>query len=79
MASKIPPIGKTNHVAIAGMASGDLLRAREYYILRIIRARREDDSDTLEIAIDWLVSLTSEMRLRGGDQHEQEQPSLITL
>lgn len=76
MATKVPPIGRPNYRALVGMEPGDLVRAREYYIVRLISARRSNDSDTLEACIDWVVALTSEMRLRGG----QEQPSpLVAL
>jgi len=71
MASKLPPIERPNYAAIASMDGGDLLRVREYYIVRIVTARRLNDSDTLAAAIDWLVALTGEMRLRGNDAEER--------
>lgn len=66
MGSKVPPIGRPNYVAIAGMDNDDLIRVREYYIVRIIAARRAGDADTLRAALEWLDALVSEMRLRGG-------------
>ena len=75
MGSKVPPIGRPNHIAIAGMQPRDLLMAREYYIIRLVDARRRNDSDTLDAAIDWVVALTSEMRLRGSSV---ETPNLVT-
>lgn len=66
MASPIPPIAKPNRKAIAEMDNADLLRVREYYIVVLLSARRKKDSDTMDICLDWLDSLTSEMRLRGS-------------
>jgi len=66
MASPIPPIAKPNHVAIAGMDGADLLRAREYYIVVLVSAKRKGDSDTIKVCLEWIDSLTSEMRLRGA-------------
>lgn len=66
MATKVPPIGRPNYIAIAGMDRDDLIRVREYYILRIIAAKRTNDSDTLTAALEWLDALVSEMRLRGN-------------
>ena len=48
------------------MPGKDLLKVREYYIVRLISARRKNDSDTLEACVDWIVALTGEMRLRGS-------------
>ncbi len=86
MASKIPEIGKPNFRAIAAMPSGDVLKSREYYIVVLVLARRQKDSDTTEACIDWIVALTSEMRLRGGDggvgreaEESKLQSNLITL
>lgn len=65
MGSKIPPIGPPNFRAINGMDDLDIVRVREYHIVKLVSARRARDSDTMEAAIDWIVALTSEMRLRG--------------
>jgi hypothetical protein len=48
------------------MSNEDLLRVREYYIVVLVSARRKNDSDTIEICLDWLVALTGEMRIRGN-------------
>lgn len=79
MATKVPPIGRPNYVAIAGMPPGDIFKVREYYIVRMVSARRTNDSDTLECCIDWIVALTGEMRLRAGDHIEQPEQQLVTL
>ena len=68
MATQVPPIGRPNYVAIAGMDSRDLFEVREYYIMRLVQARRENDSDTIENCLDWVVALVAEMRLRGSDR-----------
>ena len=75
MASKIPPIGKVNYIAIAGMEPGMVFKVREYYIVRIVSARRSNDSDTIEVCLDWIVALTAEMRIRGGSQAPQPEPA----
>ena len=69
MVSPIPPLTKPNNVAIGGMIDSDLLRVREYYIVVLLSAKRRNDSDTMNICLDWLDSLTSEMRLRGAAAH----------
>ena len=66
MGSKIPVIGKPNMLAITGMHDRDLLEVREYHISTLVEATRRHDSDTMQAAVDWIVALTSEMRLRGG-------------
>ena len=66
MASKLRPIERVNYLGISGMPPGDLIRAREYYIVRLVSAHRDHDSDTTRAAIEWIVALTSEMRLRGA-------------
>ena len=66
MATRVPPITKPNMVAIAGMEGRDILSVREYYIARLLDSRRRQDADTIEVCLDWIVALTSEMRLRGG-------------
>lgn len=66
MGTMVPPLGKPNYRAIAGMEPRDLFEAREYYIVCLVKARRGNDSDTLEVCVDWIVALTSEMRIRGG-------------
>ena len=76
MGSRVPEIQRPNHVAIAGMPPRDLFEVREYYIVRLVDARRRNDSDTLEAAIDWVVALTAEMRLRGGRTPD---PPMVTL
>lgn len=78
MSTQVPPIGKPNFIAIAGMSPGDLIKAREYYIVRMVSARRSHDSDTLEAVIDWIVALTGEMRLRGGTMKQEDSP-IITF
>ena len=67
MASKLPPIERPNHAAIVNMEPTDLLKVREYYILRLVEAHRRKDSDTIKAALDWLSALVGEMRIRGGD------------
>ena len=52
--------------AMNTMLDSDLMTAREFYIFQIMKARRANDSDTLEAAIDWLCALTGEMQLRGS-------------
>lgn len=79
MASKLRPIGRPNYIGIAGMRASDIVTAREYYIVRLVEARRRNDSDTLEAAIDWVVALTSEMRLRGGSAAKDEVQPLVSL
>lgn len=71
MASKIPPMGAPNVRAISQMDDSDVLRAREYYIVKLVSAHRARDADTREVAIEWIVTLTSEMRLRGGSHSTQ--------
>lgn len=66
MGTKVPPIQRPNYIAIAGIDDSDLLVVREYYITRLVRAKRDNDSDTIEAALEWLVALTGEMRIRGG-------------
>lgn len=78
MASKLRPIEKPNCVAIAGMPPRDLFEVREYYIVRLVSAWRDNDADTLQAAIEWIVTLTSEMRLRGGKSPEPP-VQLVTL
>lgn len=78
MGSRVPPMGRPNYVAIAGMDPDDLLRVREYYILRIVAAKRHGDADTLAAALDWLDALVSEMRLRGGQRPQDGAPQ-VTL
>lgn len=65
MATQIPPIEKPNMIAIAGMPDRDLLEVREYHLACMLKAHRRNDSDTLKCAVEWVVALTSEMRLRG--------------
>lgn len=76
MASKLPPIGTPNYRGIAGMDPGDLIKVREYYIVRAIKARREKDHDTFDACWDWLDALVSEMRLRGTPS-EPTAPGII--
>lgn len=66
--TKVPPIGRPNFIAIANMPHGDVFKVREYYIVRLVTARRSNDSDTMECCIDWIVALTAEMRLRGKNK-----------
>ena len=70
MATEVPPIGKPNHLAITGMRPDDLVKAREYYILKLVAAWRKRDSDTTEACLDWIVALVSEMRLRGSSSKD---------
>jgi hypothetical protein len=79
MGTQIQPIGRPNHRAIASMDANDLLKVREYYIVRLVSARRSNDSDTLESCIDWLVALTSEMRMRGSQKSGHTTESGIFL
>ena len=68
MASGIRPIGKPNYLGITSMRGADLVEAREYYLTVLVTASRKKDSDTLKAAVDWIVALTSEMRLRGASK-----------
>lgn len=79
MGTKVPIIGRPNYRAIAGMQPADLVKVREYYIVRIVAAKRSNDSDTLESCIDWLVALTGEMRLRGGQKPGDQAESGIIM
>jgi len=78
MGTRVPIIGKPNFIAISGMEPRDIFEAREYYIVRLVGARRQNDSDTIEACIDWIVALTSEMRLRGGPS-PNSMPGVVTL
>lgn len=76
MTTQVPLIGRPNYRAIAGMDNRDVVRAREFYIVKLVTARRGNDSDTMEACIDWIVALTGEMRMRGGSAAP---PALVTL
>lgn len=71
MATQVPIIGRPNYRAIAGMPPADIVRAREFYLVKMITARRGKDTDTLLACVDWIEALTSEMRLRGGTKPQQ--------
>lgn len=77
MGTKLRPIERPNYIAIAGMPPRDLFEVREYYIVRLVGAQRHNDADTTKAAIEWIVALTAEMRLRGGATPHAEQ--LVTL
>ena len=75
MASKIPPMGRPNIKVMSEIDDDDIVRAREYYIVKLVSAYRSRDADTLKVAVEWIVALTSEMRLRGT----RDQPGLLTI
>lgn len=66
MASTVKEIERPNRFAITSMGSKDLLRAREFYINVLVKANKTKDSDTMQVAIDWIEALTIEMQQRGG-------------
>lgn len=78
MATKLPHIAHLNHIAITGMSDDDLVQTREYYIVCIVQARRQSDSDTLNAALGWLDSLVSEMRLRGTKGNDTVDTKKVT-
>lgn len=49
------------------MNRGELFRAREMQIVRLVEARRKHDSDATVACIDWISGLTAEMQLRNED------------
>jgi len=66
MGTRLKPIGSPNYKAIAAMDGVDLVRVREYYIVRLVSAYRMRDPDTIASGLAWLEALTSEMRMRGS-------------
>jgi hypothetical protein len=83
MGSRVPLIARPNHIAICGMPDSDLAKVREYYLVQLVNARITKDLDTQGACIDWVVSLTSEMRIRGGikqigQQIRQPDPKPLT-
>lgn len=77
MATQIPEIRKLNMPAIASMPDHDLLEAREYHIACLVKAYRAHDSDTTKAAVEWVVVLTSEMRLRGGIEPSAQKDQIV--
>lgn len=74
MASKIPLIGKPNYRAIATLDPKELIKLREYYIIKLVSAYRGKDADTTEAAIEWICALCHEMRMRSP-----EVPGLLSI
>ena len=52
---------------IAQMGRGELFKAREMHIVKLVDARRKNDSDVMVESIKWILAFTEEMRLRSDD------------
>lgn len=60
------PIASPNYRAIATMPPQQLFQTREMWIAKLCTEYRSKNSDAIEQCLEWVVALTSEMRLRGG-------------
>lgn len=64
--TSLVPIGAPNHRAIATMPPQQLFKTREMWIAKFCTVWRAQKSDEIKQCSEWIVALTSEMRLRGG-------------
>ncbi|MCG8433479.1 MAG: hypothetical protein MJA83_05565 [Gammaproteobacteria bacterium] len=61
-----------SQAAIAGMPGGDVLRCRELWLNKLITEWNASHKDAVDQCIEWIVALTSEMRLRGDESRAVE-------
>jgi hypothetical protein len=64
------------------MLDADLVKVREYYLVQLVNARQAKNLDTQLACIEWVVSLTSEVRIRSGAKlvaaRDQPKPQPLT-